>query len=53
VVVLDHEGGKGLLRHRNKIAIFNRNGDDIFSDSTRELGNAVKDACEAMTKAKK
>jgi hypothetical protein len=53
VVVLDHEGGKGLLRHRNKIAIFNRNGDDIFSDSTRELGNAVKDACEAMTKPKK
>jgi hypothetical protein len=53
VVVLDHEGGKGLLRHRNKIAIFNRNGDDIFSDSTRELGNAVKDACDAMTKAKK
>jgi hypothetical protein len=53
VVVLDHEGGKGLLRHRNKIAVFNHNGDDIFSDSTRELGNAVKDACEAMTKAKK
>ncbi len=53
VIVLDHEGGKGLLRHRNKVAVFNRNGDDIFSDSTRELGNAVKDACEAMTKAKK
>jgi hypothetical protein len=53
VIVLDHEGGKGLLRHRNKVAVFNRNGDDIFSDSTRELGNAVKDACVAMTKAKK
>jgi hypothetical protein len=53
VVVLDHEGGKGLLRHRNKIAVFNRNGDDIFSDSTRELGNAVKDACEAMAKPRK
>ena len=52
VIVLDHEGGKGLLRHRNKIAVFNHNGDDIFSDSTRELGNAVKDACEAMTHAK-
>jgi len=52
-IVLDHEGGKGLLRHRNKVAVFNRNGDDIFSDSTRELGNAVKDACGAMTKAKK
>lgn len=53
VVVLDHEGGKGLLRHRNKIAVFNHDGDDIFSDSTRELGNAVKDACAAMTKSKK
>ncbi len=53
VIVLDHEGGKGLLRHRNKVAVFSRNGDDIFSDSTRELGNAVKDACAAMMKSKK
>jgi hypothetical protein len=53
VIVLDHEGGKGLLRHRNKIAVFNHDGDDIFSDSTRELGNAVKDACNAMTNAKR
>jgi hypothetical protein len=53
VIVLDHEGGKGALRHRNKIAVFNHNGDDIFSDSTRELGNAIKDACVAMTKSKK
>ncbi len=49
-VLLDHEGGKGLLRHRNKIAVFNRDGDAIFSDSTRELGNSVKDACGAITK---
>ncbi len=48
VIVLDHEGGKGELRHRNKIAVFNHLGDDIFSDSTRELGNAIKDACHAM-----
>jgi hypothetical protein len=53
VIVLDHEGGKGVLRHRNKIAVFNHNGDDIFSDSTRELGNAVKDACSAMAGSKK
>jgi len=53
VIVLDHEGGKGLLAHRNKIAVFNRDGDDIFSNSTRELGNAVKDACDAMTKSRK
>jgi hypothetical protein len=53
VLTLDHEGGKSLLAHRNKIAVFNRAGDDIFSNSTRELGNAVKDACEVMTKSKK
>jgi hypothetical protein len=53
VVTLDHEGGKGLLQHRNKIAVFNRDGDDIFSDSTRELGNSVKDACQAMLGSKK
>jgi hypothetical protein len=53
VITLDHEGGKSVLAHRNKIAVFNRNGDDIFSGSTRELGNAVKDACAAMIKATK
>jgi len=53
VVTLDHEGGKGLLAHRNKIAVFNRDGDDIFSNSTRELGNAVKDACRAMLNSHK
>lgn len=53
VLTLDHEGGKGLLAHRNKIAVFNRDGDDIFSDSTRELGNSVKDACAAMLNSKK
>jgi len=53
VIVLDHEGGKGLLAHRNKIAVFNRDGDGIFSNSTRELGNAVKDACQAMLKSRK
>jgi hypothetical protein len=49
-VILDHEGGKGALRHRNKVAVFSRDGDVIFSDSTRELGNAVKDSCAAITK---
>jgi PEGA domain len=47
-VTLDHEGGKGYLRHRNKIVVFNREGDDIFSDSTRELGSSVADACTAI-----
>jgi hypothetical protein len=53
VLTLDHEGGKGLLSHRNKIAVFNRDGDDIFSNSTRELGNSVKDACQAILNAKR
>jgi hypothetical protein len=50
-VILDHEGGKGLAHRRNKIAVFNRDGDAIFSDSTRELGNSVKDACAAILAA--
>jgi hypothetical protein len=53
VLTLDHEGGKGALAHRNKIAVFNRDSDDIFSNSTRALGNAVKDACQAMLNGKK
>src|SRR5438132_1438499 len=53
VVLLDHEGGKGLLRHRNKVAVLGRDGDAIFSHSTRSLGNSVQDACEAILKAKK
>lgn len=52
VLTLDHEGGKGLLAHRNKVAVFNRDGDDVFSASTRELGNSVKDACAAMLHSK-
>jgi hypothetical protein len=49
VVLLDHEGGKSLLAHDNKVAVFNNNGDSIVSHSTRSLGNSVKDACEAIT----
>src|SRR5262249_32534842 len=52
VLTLDHEGGKGALAHRNKVAVFNHDGDDIYSGSTRELGNAVKDACKAMLERK-
>src|SRR2546429_6661709 len=51
VVVLDHEGGKGLLRHRNKVAVFNRvSGDSIVSKSTLSLGGSVQEACEAITR---
>jgi hypothetical protein len=49
-VVLDHEGGKSILAHDNKVAVFNSDGDAILSHSTRSLGNSVKDACEAIVK---
>jgi len=49
-VVLDHEGGKSILSHDNKVAVFNSDGDAIVSHSTRSLGNSVKDACEAITR---
>jgi len=50
VVVLDHEGGKSILAHDNKVAVFNSDGDAIVSHSTRSLGSSVKDACEAIAK---
>jgi hypothetical protein len=49
VVLLDHEGGKELISHDNKVVVFNKDGDAIVSNSTRSLGNAVKDACVAIT----
>lgn len=45
---LEHEGGKGYARRKDKIAVFDRAGDVIFSDSTRSVGSAVKDACAAI-----
>jgi len=48
-VLLDHEGGKNLVLRDNKFAVFNKDGDAIKSGSTRSLGNAVKDACAAMS----
>jgi len=53
VITLDHEGGKALLQHHNKIAVFNKDGDVIFSKSTISLGNSVKDACQVMSEAKR
>ncbi len=50
IVMLDHEGGKQIFRVNNKIAIFNSEGDAIYSGSTRSLGNAVKDSCQAIYK---
>jgi PEGA domain len=49
IVVLDHEGGKGYLTHRNKVAVFNRvTGDSVVSKSTLSLGGSVQTACEAI-----
>lgn len=51
VVVLDHEGGKSFLRHRNKVAVFTRvTGDSVMSKSTLSLGASVQEACLAIRK---
>jgi hypothetical protein len=51
IVLLDHEGGKGFLRHKNKVAVFNRtSGDSIISKSTLSLGGSVQEACEAIVR---
>ncbi len=50
IVLLDHEGGKEFILRDNKVAVFNRDGDLIYSGSTRTLGNAVKDACAAISR---
>lgn len=50
VVLLQHEGGKDMVSKDNKYAVFDGEGDTIASGSTRSLGNAVKDACAAITK---
>jgi len=50
IVVLDHEGGKGLLRHKDKVAVFTRvTGDSLVSKSTLSLGGSVQAACEAIS----
>ncbi len=49
LVLLEHEGGKGAIRKDNKVAVFNQDGDMLFANSTRSLGNSVKDACGVIT----
>jgi diacylglycerol kinase family enzyme len=49
IVELDHEGGKGFLAHKDKIAVFvQKSGDSIFSESTLSVGGSVQDACAAV-----
>ncbi|MBZ5648220.1 MAG: PEGA domain-containing protein [Acidobacteriia bacterium] len=51
IVLLDHEGGKGLLRHKNKVAVFaKQSGDSVMSKSTVSLGGSVQEACGAIQK---
>ena len=51
IVLLDHEGGKGALRHKNKVAVFQKeSGDVVVSHSTLSLGGSVQDACEGIAK---
>jgi protein-tyrosine-phosphatase len=49
IVLLDHEGGKGVLQHKNKVAVFARvSGDSVVSKSTLSLGGSVQEACGAI-----
>ena len=52
IVLLDHEGGKPIVLRDNKIAVFKADGDMLYTDSTRSLGNAVKEACSRILPAK-
>lgn len=51
VVRLDHEAISPTTPfvHGNKVAVFDRNDDLLYSKSTRTLNNAVKGACAAIT----
>ena len=50
IVLLDHEGGKGWLQHKNKVAVFQKvSGDVVVSHSTMSLGGSVQDACEGIS----
>ena len=53
IVRLDHEAinPTTLFVHGNKVAVFDKDEDLIYSDSSRLLGSAVKGACMAITKA--
>ena len=49
IVELDHEGGKSVFAHKDKIAVFvEETGDSIFSKSTLSVGGSVQDACTAL-----
>lgn len=51
VVRLDHEepNPSTLFVHGNKVAVFDKNDDLIYTSSTRMLSSAVNGACAAIT----
>ena len=51
LVRLDHEALNPTtpFTHGNKVAVFDNNGDLLYSHSSRLLGSAVKGACTAIT----
>lgn len=52
IVRLDHEAVNPttLFVKGNKVAVFDKNDDLVYSNSTRTLAPAVKGACDAITK---
>ena len=50
LVRLDHEGVNPTTPfvHGNKVAVFNKDQDLVFTNSTHLLGSAVKGACAAI-----
>ncbi|MGA8030442.1 MAG: hypothetical protein WB992_25145 [Bryobacteraceae bacterium] len=48
IVLFDREGGKSPTMRRDKIAVFKKDGDVLYSESVRSVGNAVKDSCAAI-----
>jgi hypothetical protein len=53
IVRLDHEGINPTtpFTHGNKVAVFDTDEDLIYTNSTRILSSAVKDACAAISGA--
>jgi hypothetical protein len=51
IVLFDRDGAgkaKTNLARADKIAVFSKNGDLVFSGKTRSVANSVKDACVAL-----
>lgn len=48
---LDHQEA-GPARKRNRIVLMDHNHDVIYTNSTRSMGNAIKDVCQAIVEPK-